>query len=273
MHYKTIWISDVHIGSKSSSVNNLLEFMKSNESDVLYLVGDIIDGWALTRKFYWNQDCNDFLQKVLRKARKGTQVNYIPGNHDESARQFVGLNFENISVKQNDIYVTSLGKKMLILHGDEFDFVMQNHKWLAMFGSMIYEFGMTTSHLVNKIRSFFGLEYWSFVDYCKKHVKNAVKFINNFEDLVLDHAKQEQMDLIVCGHIHYPTIKEKDNIIYLNCGDWITNCSAIVETYSGDLIIIKFKDNLVIPLYVIPAGTNSILSGLEAETYFSTIEG
>lgn len=241
-HYRTIWISDLHLGTKDSQAELLLDFLKYTESQTLYLVGDIIDGWQLKKSWHWKQSHNDVIQKVLRKARKGTRVIYIPGNHDEAARDYTGLNFGGIQIRQEAEHTTVDGKRLLVLHGDEFDGVMQYAKWLAHLGDKLYMWALALNRHLNKIRRAMGKPYWSLSQYLKHKVKNAVSFITQFETILADAAKRRDFDGVVCGHIHQAEIKEYDGIIYANCGDWVESLTALVENDQGELNIIHWAE-------------------------------
>lgn len=241
-HYRTIWISDIHLGTRGSKADYLLDFIKYNNSDTLYLVGDIIDGWQLRKSWYWKQSHNDVVQKLLRKARKGTEVIYIPGNHDEFARQFCGLDFGDIKIRRNHAYTTADGKRLLILHGDEYDGVMQHAKWLAYVGDWLYNRAISINNIYNRFRNYFGKPYWSLSQYLKHKVKNAVSFITAFEKILADAAKRKGFDGVVCGHIHQAEIKDYDGIHYYNCGDWVESITALVEHEDGRMEIIYWAD-------------------------------
>lgn len=241
-HYRTIWISDFHLGTKDSQADLLLDFLKYNTSEKLYLVGDIIDGWQLKKSWNWKQSHNDVVQKVLRKARKGTEVVYIPGNHDEVARDYVGLDFGGIMLRQEAEHTTADGKRLLIIHGDEFDGVMQHAKWLAHVGDKLYMWALALNRHLNKVRRKLGRPYWSLSQYLKHKVKNAVSFITQFETILADAAKRRDFDGVVCGHIHQAEIKEYDGILYCNCGDWVESITALVEHEDGHLEIIYWAD-------------------------------
>lgn len=217
--YRTIWISDIHLGSKGSQSEHLLEFLKYNDSEYLYLVGDIIDGWRLTKKWYWPQSHNDVIQKILRKARKGTKVFYIPGNHDEGSRSFIGLTFGDIKIRNQAFHLTAKEKKLWVVHGDMFDHVIQHARWLAYIGDSAYTFLLWINKWFNDLRRFFNLPYWSLSQYLKLKVKKAVSFINAFETLMVKEAHRRGCDGVVCGHIHKSELKEINNLIYANDGD------------------------------------------------------
>jgi len=239
-HYRAIWISDVHLGTTGCQANYLLDFLKHNEADKFYLVGDIIDGWRLKKSFYWPQAHNDVVQKLLRKARKGTEVIYVPGNHDESARQFFGLSFGDIKVVEEVIHTTLDGKKLWVTHGDLFDGVMQYAKWLAYVGDTLYSFILYINRYFNMLRVKMGLQYWSLSQYLKHQVKNAVSYIADFEQIMAREARLRGCDGVVCGHIHKAEIREIDGLLYCNDGDWVESLTALVETRTGELKIIHW---------------------------------
>jgi UDP-2,3-diacylglucosamine pyrophosphatase LpxH len=236
--YRSIWISDTHLGTKGCKAEFLLDFFRHNESDYLYLVGDIIDGWSLKRSWYWTQHHNDVIQKVLRKARKGTRVTYIPGNHDEFARHYVEHLFGGICVESHSIHTTADGKRFLVMHGDEFDGVVACAKWLAMLGSRSYDVALLVNHWFNSVRRRFGYPYWSLSAYLKQKVKNAVKFIDDYEHTVASEARARGVSGVICGHIHKAEIREIEGVLYCNDGDWVESCSALVETMQGELRIV-----------------------------------
>jgi len=240
--YRTIWISDIHLGSKGSQSEHLLEFLKYNDSEYLYLVGDIIDGWRLTKKWYWPQSHNDVIQKILRKARKGTKVFYIPGNHDEGSRSFIGLTFGDIKIRNQAFHLTAKEKKLWVVHGDMFDHVIQNARWLAYIGDSAYTFLLWINKWFNDLRRFFNLPYWSLSQYLKLKVKKAVSFINAFETLMVKEAHRRGCDGVVCGHIHKSELKEINNLIYANDGDWVESLTALVEHKDGELEIVNWVD-------------------------------
>lgn len=241
-HYRTIWISDTHLGTRASQAEQLLAFFKYYDSDTLYLVGDIIDGWQLKKHWYWAQSHNDVILKILRKARKDTKVIYIPGNHDEAARQYCGLNFGSVEVKREAVHITADGRKLWILHGDEYDGVMTHAKWLAHLGDGLYQFSIMLNTQFNKIRRKLGKPYWSLSQYLKYKVKNAVKFINDYETLLAEEAKRRHYDGVVCGHIHHAEKKQYDGIEYYNCGDWVESLTALAEDANGNIELISWPE-------------------------------
>lgn len=240
--YRSVFISDVHLGFKNADSTYLLEFIKTFECETLYLVGDIIDGWALERSKYWPQQHNDVIQKLLRKARKGTVVYYIPGNHDEFVRQYNEMQFGNIMIIDQTVHTTVDGKHFLVIHGDQFDIVMRHAKWLANIGSLAYDLSISCNTAVNKIRRFFGLEYWSLSNWLKYKVKSAVNFVSEFENTLTSYAKSKGADGVICGHIHYAKIVPNLNgVMYFNCGDWVESHTALVEHYDGRIELIQWK--------------------------------
>lgn len=235
--FRSIWISDVHLGTAGCRADHLLDFLRHHESEYLYLVGDIVDGWQLRKSWYWKQSHNDVVQKVLRKARKGTRVVYIPGNHDEMARQFAGLDFGGIAIRMQAEHITADGKRILVTHGDEFDGVIQYAKWLAYLGDSLYTLILQLNRGYNWWRMKLGLPYWSLSQYLKHKVKNAVNFISDFERILATEARHRGFDGVICGHIHKPEVKDLDGTLYGNSGDWVESLSALVETYDGTLSV------------------------------------
>ena len=242
MKYKSIFVSDIHLGTKFSQAEKFLSFMKENESENLYLVGDIIDGWAIKRKIKWQQSHSDVIQKILRKARKGTNVYYITGNHDEFLRSFLPLVLgDRIFVQNSAEYGGVDGKKYYITHGDFFDTITMTKKWLAVLGDYGYDFLLYMNEPINRVRKLLGIRrYWSLSKYVKDNVKSSVSFIGDFENILSTYAGQHGFDGIICGHIHKAEIRDIDGVRYLNCGDWVESCTAIVETYEGEWKIVDW---------------------------------
>jgi UDP-2,3-diacylglucosamine pyrophosphatase LpxH len=238
--YRTIWISDVHLGLRGCHADRLLDFLRHHDADTFYLVGDIVDGWQLRKSWYWEQQYNDVVQKLLRKARKGARMFYIPGNHDEFARDYVNLQFGGITVVRDAIHHTADGKRLLVLHGDEFDGVVRYAKWLAVLGAAAYDAALLLNRWFNGVRRLFGLPYWSLSAYLKHKVKNAVQFIGNYELAVVAQARQRDVDGVVCGHIHRAEMRHIDGILYCNDGDWVESCTALVEHCDGSLQILTW---------------------------------
>lgn len=242
LHFRTIWISDIHLGTSGCQAKRLLEFLKATESDKLYLVGDIVDGWQLKRRWYWHQTHNDVVQLVMKKAKKGTKVIFVPGNHDESVRQFIGLDFGGIKIRDELIHTTANGKRMLVLHGDRFDGVIACAKWLAYVGDSLYTMILKFNQVFNAWRARAGLPYWSLSQYLKLKVKNAVSYITSFEDALAAEARKQGLDGVICGHIHKPEIREIDGILYCNDGDWVESLSALVEDKLGELRLVDWRE-------------------------------
>ena len=240
LHYRTIFLSDVHLGTRHSQAEMLLDFLRHTESHHLFLVGDIIDNWALKRSWYWAQSHNDVIQKLLRKARKGTQITYIPGNHDEHFRDFCGQRFGSVAVRMEAVHTTADGKRYLVMHGDKFDGVVLYAKWLAHLGDVAYANAIKVNTVFNRIRRRVGLPYWSLSAFLKNRVKRAVEFVGNFEDAVVRNAREARVDGVVCGHIHTAESREIDGIHYCNDGDWVESCTALVEHADGRLELVDW---------------------------------
>jgi UDP-2,3-diacylglucosamine pyrophosphatase LpxH len=240
-HYRSVWISDLHLGTPGCQAHALLDFLKHVESEHLFLVGDIIDGWQLRRSWYWPQAHNDVVQKLLRKARKGTRVIFIPGNHDEFARRYVDHNFGGVDVAEEWIHETADGRKLWIIHGDLFDGVIQCAKWLAHVGDSLYEFTLKLNRYLNSLRARLGLPYWSLSKYLKHKVKRAVSYVGDFEAAVAREARKRGVHGVVCGHIHHAELREIDGLLYANDGDWVESLTALVEHADGRLEIIDWS--------------------------------
>lgn len=241
-HYRSIWISDVHLGTRGCSADALLSFLKETESDNLFLVGDIIDFWRLKKRVYWPQSHNDVIQKILRKTRKGTKVTYIPGNHDEFVRQFIPFNVGDIEVVRELSYISVHGERFLVTHGDLYDVIMQYHKWLAHLGDMSYAALMEINRAFNWTRRQFGFGYWSLSAYLKHKVKNVKTFVNKYEGSLSNVCAQEGYQGIISGHIHHAEMREMNGIKYLNDGDWTESCTALAETHEGAFVLLGWRD-------------------------------
>lgn len=237
-YYPAIWISDVHLGTRGCRAEALLDFLRHHESDYLYLVGDIVDGWQMKKSWFWTQSHNDVVQKILRKARKGTRVIYVPGNHDEAARPYCGLDFGGIAIRSEAEHTARDGRRYLVVHGDAFDGVIQHAKWLAYLGDSLYTLALSLNRAFNAVRHRMGLPYWSLSQYLKHKVKNAVSFISRFEALMADEARRRGFDGVICGHIHKPEVRDIDGIRYGNSGDWVESLSALVEQADGSLQVV-----------------------------------
>ena len=238
--YRSVFISDVHLGTRGCQAELLLDFIRHLECDALYLVGDIIDGWKLKSGWFWPQAHNDVVQKILRMARKGVAVTYIPGNHDDRVRDFCGAHFGGVMVARDAIHETADGRRFLITHGDEFDGVVQHAKWLAFLGDWAYRTVLAANTLVNRMGRRMGLNYWSLSAYLKNRVKNALQFIENFEGAVAEEARRRGVDGVICGHIHKAEMREIGGVTYINDGDWVESCTALVEHSDGRLEILEW---------------------------------
>jgi len=256
--HRAIWLSDIHLGSRGCKADFLLDFLKHNDADYIYLLGDIIDGWRLKKNWYWPKKHNDVVQKILRKARKGTKVMYVPGNHDEFLRDFLELQFGGIDVRDTAVHITADGRKLLMLHGDQFDGVVKYAKWLAVLGDWAYETMLVVNHYYNVVRRKLGYPYWSLSAYLKNQVKNAVSFISDFETVVADEARRQHVDGVVCGHIHKAELRYIDETLYCNTGDWVESCTAMVEDIHGRLQVLHWTDKREVLLdeaHIAPAPT------------------
>jgi UDP-2,3-diacylglucosamine pyrophosphatase LpxH len=253
-HWRTVFISDVHLGTPGCQAKALLAFLKAHPSERLYLIGDIIDGWQLRRRWYWPQSHNDVIQKILRRARKGCKVTFIPGNHDEFARHFLGHKFGGVDVVEDAIHTTADGRKLWVIHGDHFDGVIQYAKWLAYLGDNLYEFTLRLNTHLNSLRARLGLPYWSLSQYLKHRVKTALNYVLQFEGAVAAEARKRGLDGVVCGHIHRAEMRDIDGTLYCNDGDWVESLTAIVEHHDGRLQIVQW-----------PAHTQSQAATVSAE--------
>lgn len=241
---RTVFISDVHLGTPGCQADALLDFLRCVECETLYLVGDIVDGWQLMRRWYWPQAHNDVVQKVLRKARKGTRVVLVPGNHDEFARRYLGHSFGGIEVVEDAIHQTADGRRFWVMHGDLFDGVVQCAPWLAHIGDSLYTLALRLNRALNSARARLGLPYWSLSRYLKLKVKRAVSFIGDFEMAVIREAKRRGVDGVVCGHIHHAELRTVDGLTYANDGDWVESLTALVEHGDGRLEVIEWAEVL-----------------------------
>ncbi|WP_353199167.1 UDP-2,3-diacylglucosamine diphosphatase [Sandarakinorhabdus sp.] len=237
---RTVWISDIHLGTQGCNADLLLDFLKSVQPETLYLVGDIIDGWKLKRGWYWPPRHNDVVRRVLKMAAKGCRVVYIPGNHDEMLRPYAGLGFGGVEIALEAIHTTVDGRRLLVCHGDEFDGVVLYHRWLAWAGDIGYSLLLRLNVHYNAVRRQLGLPYWSISAHIKKKVKNAVAFIGKFEETVADAARMRGVDGVVCGHIHSAEIRDFAGITYMNDGDWVESCTALVEHGDGRIEILDW---------------------------------
>ena len=242
--YRTIWISDVHLGTRGCNAGMLIDFLDRVDSEHLYLVGDMVDGWRLKKRFFWPAQHNEVIRRLLARARRGTRVTYIPGNHDEMFRQFAGLDFGGIAIRRKAIHETADGRRLLVLHGDEFDAVTLAHRWLARVGDTAYVSLMVVNHWFNAGRRWLRLPFWSLSKYAKAKVKNAVAFVTRFEEVVAHEAALRQVDGVVCGHIHTAEMRTIGDIAYYNDGDWVESCTALVEHFDGRMELLHWADEI-----------------------------
>ena len=237
---RSIFISDVHLGTRGCQAERLLEFIRDYDSEYFYLVGDIIDFWAMNRSINWSPAQNTVVQKILRRARQGQKVMFIPGNHDELLREYHGVSFGDILIKNEHVHTMVDGRRFLLIHGDQFDQVTRHHRWLAVLGDVGYDGLVRLNSLLSGIRRLLRLPgYWSLAGYAKKRVKRAVSFIFDFEDSVIRAVRERGLDGVICGHIHSATIRTVDRIEYINCGDWVDSCTAVVEHFDGRLALVR----------------------------------
>jgi UDP-2,3-diacylglucosamine pyrophosphatase LpxH len=242
MQFRSVWISDVHLGTRGCNAELLLDFLRHTDSDYLYLIGDIVDIWRMRKSWYWRQAHNDVVQKLLRKARKGTRVIYIPGNHDENFRDFARHRFGRVVVLTEAMHTTADGRRFLVIHGDQFDGIVKYARWLAFLGDSAYVLALGVNTWFNLIRRRLGFSYWSLSAYLKHKVKNAVEYISGYEKAVVAEARRRGADGIVCGHIHTAEIREIDGVLYCNDGDWVESCTALVEHADGRLEILRWAE-------------------------------
>lgn len=243
IEYRTVFISDTHLGLRTAKSEYLLDFLRHIECDTLYLVGDIVDGWKLrSGNWHWPASNNDIVRLVTRKAAQGTRVVYIPGNHDEALREHLDVDIAGITVTGDAIHETADGRRFLVLHGDEFDGVVMNNQWLAHLGSWAYDVLLWLNRWFNVVRRKLGFGYWSLSAYLKNQVKEAVKYIGNFEEAVVHSARERNVQGVICGHIHHAVISDFDGLIYANCGDWVESCTALAEDTEGQLHLIHWID-------------------------------
>ena len=241
-HYRTIWISDVHLGTAGCKADHLVDFLKAHTCDTLYLVGDIVDGWKLTGGWFWPQEHTNVVRKILTKAKRDTQVVYITGNHDEFLRKFVDYRLEigNMRLANEAIHITADGRRLLVTHGDFFDVITRYHKWIAMAGDALYENTMRFNYWFNRGRSLLGMRYWSLSAFAKQHVKTAVNVVSTFEESLARECRRRKLDGVVCGHIHHAEARNIDGVDYYNCGDWVESCTALAEDQNGKIHVIRW---------------------------------
>ena len=246
MNYKSIFISDVHLGTRGCQADALCVFLKTYTSENLYLVGDILDGWRLKRRWYFPQSHANVIRRILTAAKRGTNVEYILGNHDEAGRKFLNfdISFGNIKISNRQDYIGVDGKRYLVIHGDFFDVLMHDKKWLMHIGDTLYDTMIWVNIQFNKVRNLFGMEYWSLSKYLKQNTKQALNFINRYEEHLANYCKENNYDGIICGHIHQAEIREINGVVYMNDGDWVESGTALVEHLDGRWEIIQYVENI-----------------------------
>ncbi len=239
---RSVFVSDVHLGSRGCRADLLLDFLRSIEVETLYLVGDIVDLWAMRRGFYWPQEHNNALRTLLGKAKAGTRLIYIPGNHDEDIREFAGAVFGNLEIHRECVHRTAGGERYLVIHGDEFDAAVKCSRWLSALGSMAYDCTLALNRLFNRVRRLYGFPYWSLAGYLKHRVKNAMHYVAAFERSAALAARRRGLDGVICGHIHRAEIVRIADVTYCNDGDWVESCTALAEDLNGKLSLIQWPD-------------------------------
>ncbi len=244
MKLRTVWISDVHLGTAGCQAGLLSDFLHSIECDTLYLVGDIVDGWRLRKGWYWPDQHNEVIRRVLKMAHRGTRVIYIPGNHDEMFRDYAGLSFGGVEVQLEAIHTTADGRNLLVTHGDAFDGIVLYARWLAFLGDQAYTLLLKANIILNAVRRRFNMPYWSLSSYLKMRVKNAVQYIGQYEEVVAREAAQRGVEGVVCGHIHCAEIRQFGSITYYNDGDWVESCTALTEAKDGAMSIIDWAEHV-----------------------------
>lgn len=242
--YRSVFVSDAHLGTSHSQAEVLYSFLDSIKCDYLYLVGDMIDVWAMRRRWYWPRQYNEVLHKLLKRSRKGAKVIFVPGNHDEFFREFEGYQFGDVQIALAAHHETVDGRRFLVTHGDQFDTVVVCHRWLSVLGDWSYTNLVRLNRVVNWFRKRLGLPYWSLAGAVKRRVKHAVSFITRYEQLLSREADREKVDGVICGHTHQPAMRKMGDIEYCNCGDWVESCTAIVEHTNGRLELIWWHAEL-----------------------------
>jgi UDP-2,3-diacylglucosamine pyrophosphatase LpxH len=246
----TLFISDLHLGTKGCQADLLIDFLANYDADTVYLVGDIIDGWHLKSRWYWPKAHDKVVQRLLSMARQGTRLVYVPGNHDDFLRAHVGSTFGGIDVVEHAIHKGADGRDYLVIHGDQFDLVVNHARWLALLGDWAYRVALTCNATVNIGRRYLGLPYWSFSAWAKLNVKNAVNYIGRFEQLLSAEAHRHAVQGVICGHIHHAVMHDDFGVRYINTGDWVESCSAVVECCDGHFEILRWAEPQSRPLTV-----------------------
>ncbi|SFZ82738.1 UDP-2,3-diacylglucosamine pyrophosphatase LpxH [Devosia enhydra] len=241
-HVRALFLSDVHLGMRPARVNQLIDFLRWHRAETIYLVGDIVDGWRLAKTWHWPAEYDVLIELMLAKLAGGSRIVVLPGNHDEFLRDYLGTYFGEIEFVDRAIHTTAAGKTYLVIHGDQFDVVVMNAKWLAHVGDWAYNFALRVNSVINWVRRRLGLTYWSLSAWAKQKVKNAVSVIGRFEEALVHEAQQSGVDGVICGHIHFADIHDRLGVHYINTGDWVESCTAIVETDDGQFELIRWSE-------------------------------
>lgn len=257
--FRSIFVSDVHLGTKHCQAELFSRFLRQHDAEVIYLIGDIIDGWRLKQKFFWPKAHREALRLILKKQNNGSRVVFIPGNHDEHFRPYLGRKVAGVEILDHAIHETVDNRRYFVTHGDQYDVVLQNAKWLAYLGDRFYELALTSNTLLNKVRHHFGLDYWSLGAFAKRHVKSFVNIIGQFETVVSEDVQKRGVDGVICGHIHHAMSREMNGIHYVNTGDWVESCTAVAEHADGSLEVIYWADEVRLPTPVPEPAVEAVL--------------
>ncbi|MEX2126071.1 MAG: UDP-2,3-diacylglucosamine diphosphatase [Woeseia sp.] len=241
---RTVWLSDVHLGSRACRVNLLLDFLRQTRCELLYLVGDIIDLESLRRTFYWPASHSEVLRMLLKKSQEGTRVIYIPGNHDDDLRAYAGLKFGNIEVSRQAIHTTRAGRRLLVLHGDQFDAVVRGRSFGVLLGSLACRTLLALNRFTHWLHDLSGRPYWSLAQHVKSRFGGARRYVDRFRHATLAAAREARVDGVICGHIHKADLVELDGLLYCNDGDWVESCTALVENQGGELSLLKWRPSV-----------------------------
>ena len=261
---RSVFLSDIHLGTRACQADRLLDFLREHPAEQTFLIGDIVDFWAMSRSINWSQAQNTVVQKLLRRARHGDRVVFIPGNHDEFLRPWCPQLLGGVELADKLVHVTADGRRLLVIHGDQFDQVTRHHRWVAVLGDKAYEMLVRINSLLSWGRRKLGISgYWSLAGYAKRKVKTALTFIFDFEESAIHHAKERGLDGVICGHIHWATIREIDGLTYVNCGDWVDSCTAIVEHFDGRLELVTWGEQKPVPMLAAPV-VQSVVETVEA---------
>lgn len=238
---RTIFLSDIHLGTRGCQAELLVDFLQSHDAETYFLIGDIFDGWRLKRGWHWPAGHNEVIQTILDKCRNGARVIYIPGNHDEVMRGYFGIHFGGVEVKDQDDFLSVTGKRYLVTHGDQFDTIVTNARWLALLGERSYNFLIWLNPKINAVRRLWSTRYWSLSKWCKQQVKQAANFISKYEETLATDARQKGYDGVICGHIHQASMRYINDIHYINTGDWVESCTAIIEDPDGNMRLVDWE--------------------------------